>query len=82
MSKVIMGIQLQQRNSDAAKLQEILTEHGCSILTRVGMHMATKDECSPKGLILLEFMEDADDVAEFEGKLNALGNVVVKKMEF
>ncbi len=82
MSKVIMGIQLQQRNSDATKLQEILTKHGCSILTRVGMHMATKDECSPKGLILLEFMDDADDVAEFENAVKALGNVAIQKMEF
>lgn len=83
MSKVIMGIQVKERMQDALKLQSILSEYGCSINTRVGLHMATPDACSPSGLILLEFVDGSEsEIAKFEKELDALGGIIAKKMIF
>lgn len=83
MSKIIMGIQLKDRHEKAKDLQDILTQYGCYIKTRLGVHNASKNACSEKGLIILEFIDDAGDKArELEKEINDLGSVVIKKMEF
>lgn len=84
MSKIIMGIQLQKRHSSVPHLQDILTEYGCYINTRLGVHHdEEEDVCSEKGLIILEFIDNADEpAAEFEKKISAIENVIVRKMVF
>ena len=83
MAKIIMGIQLQKRHQTAPHFQDILTEYSCYINTRIGVHHATEDSCSEKGLIILEFVENADkQAAEFENKLSSIDDVIVRKMEF
>lgn len=83
MSKIIMGIQLQKRQETANEVQDLLTEYGCFIKTRLGVHHASADSCSEQGLIILEFIDKADNEAyELEKKLNCISGVEVKKMEF
>lgn len=83
MSKIIMGIKVQERMQNVIKVQELLTKHGCEISTRLGLHVASSDTCSPQGLIVLEFIDNADEVvAEFEKELAEIGNVEVQKMVF
>ncbi len=83
MSKIIMGIKLKERMKSASKFQELLSEYGCDIRTRLGLHAASYDDCSPDGLIILEFIDDADEAAaEFEKKASKAANVVIKKMVF
>lgn len=83
MSKIIMGVQLEQRNSTAAAVQDVLTEFGCYIQTRVGLHQTAEDACSPKGLIILELTENADgEAAALEGKLKKVPGVRIQKMVF
>lgn len=83
MSKIIMGIKLQERVKSATKVQELLTKYGCEISTRIGLHVASQESCSPQGLIVLEFIDDAEDsVAEFEKELAEIGDFVVQKMIF
>ena len=78
-----MGIQVEKRNSTAPELQKMLTDYGCAIKTRLGVHQASENECSEKGLIILEFLESAEKEArELEEKLLKLGGVTVKKMVF
>ena len=78
-----MGIKLQERMSDATKFQSILSEYGCSISTRLGLHMASADACSPSGLIILDFVDGAEKEAhKFEKEVLALGNVEIQKMKF
>ncbi len=36
MKRIIMGIQVGDRESEAVKVQELLTKHGCIIKTRLG----------------------------------------------
>lgn len=83
MSKTIMGIKLEERVKTASKVQELLSEYGCDISTRIGLHVASNDECSPNGLILLDFIDDTDDkVKEFEKKLVKIADVEIQKMVF
>lgn len=85
MKKIIMGIRVGFRKGDAPEIQKLLTEYGCYIKTRIGVHDADPDKkvCSEIGIILLEFVTGVDDkVAELEGKLAEIESVVVKKMEF
>jgi hypothetical protein len=83
MSKIIMGIQLNQRHETAKEVQDLLTQYGCSIVTRVGLHQTSTDFCSEQGLIILEFLDDSEKEAqELEKALSTVNYVVVKKMEF
>ena len=83
MSKVIMGIQLQERIEKAVKVQGLLSKYGCHITTRVGLHSSPPDSCSPIGLILLEFVEDAAEAAlELERELAEIDEIIVQKMVF
>lgn len=85
MSKIIMGIKVDHRHEDAPQVQQFLTDYGCYIKTRLGLHKATdnREVCSEDGLILLEFIMDAEnEVSELEGKLESLGGVHVRKMVF
>lgn len=83
MSKIIMGIKLQERMKSGVQVQELLSKYGCEISTRLGLHVASVDTCSTQGLIVLEFIDGADaTVAEFEKELLQIGDVVVQKMIF
>ncbi len=82
MKRVIMGIQIGDREADAVKVQELLTKHGCIIKTRLGLHEAG-NLCSSKGLIILEFIGGKDDEVEaLEKELKAIEDIAVEKMVF
>lgn len=79
----IMGIQVGNRESEALKVQELLTKNGCIIKTRLGLHESSEELCSITGLIILEFLPDKEgEIAVMEKELAALDTVVVKKMVF
>lgn len=83
MQKVIMGIQVEQRRETANKVQQMLTDYGCIVKTRLGLSQSCDDFCSDTGLILLEFLSSAGDkIIELEQKLESIEGVIVKKMEF
>lgn len=85
MSKVIMGIELGKRLETAADVQEVLTEYGCYIKTRIGLHSASDEGagCSEKGLILLEMTNGCEkQTEELKRELSEIEEVGVKTMEF
>lgn len=79
MKKTILGVHVAHRTKHTAKVQKILTEYGCSIRTRIGLHDAFEGVCSPNGLILLEMVNKA---AELKAALAKVPGVTVKKMVF
>ncbi|MBH1939503.1 hypothetical protein I5677_01185 [Mobilitalea sibirica] len=83
MAKTILGFVLHDRVKSASKVQELLTRYGCKINTRLGLHVASEDSCSKQGLILLEFIDNADKIAEdFEKELKGIADVDIQKMVF
>ncbi len=79
MKKTILGIHVAQRTKHTAKVQKILTDYGCSIRTRIGLHEAAEGACSPNGLILLEVVSRVTDLT---AALAQVPGVTVKKMVF
>ena len=81
MQKQVLLVLIGNRQQSAIKVQEILTESGCLIKTRLGLHEAAGDACSNSGLVILELMGAAADTKALEGKLNAIANVTAKLVE-
>ncbi|MTI69335.1 MAG: hypothetical protein FH751_03630 [Firmicutes bacterium] len=85
MKKIILGIQIGDRYDEAVEVQRTLTDFGCIIKTRVGLHQQEeyKEECTEKGLIILELVKNCGDKGkELEERLNNIEDVKVRKMEF
>jgi hypothetical protein len=75
-----MAILQKNRTETAPTVQDILTQYGCYIRVRLGLHDAALDSCSNAGLILLQLCGDNVPVTELEGKLQAVADVKVKTM--
>ncbi|NLV37318.1 MAG: hypothetical protein GXY17_11675 [Clostridiaceae bacterium] len=73
----IMILLVNNRVKNAAKLQEALTESGCMIKMRLGLHdaVAAADVCSNEGLIILQLVGSDEDVSALEKKLNSVEGV-------
>ena len=83
MSKIILGIQLEQRHETAKEVQDILTNYGCIITTRIGLHQSSEIACSEKGLIILELADHVKAEGDkLETELTGIKGVKVQKMEF
>lgn len=84
MSKdhVIIGIHVKNRKGCSQKVQELLTEYGCSIKTRLGLHEASDEFCSASGLIILELVKGSDKKDEICAKLKEMNCVDVQTMAF
>ncbi len=79
---VILGVHITDRIHHVDAVQHLLTEYGCSIRTRLGLHEADKGFCSPNGLLVLEMTDDEKTADQLAAKLNAVEGVEAKKMVF
>jgi len=79
---IILGVHITDRIKHVNLIQQVLTEFGCYIKTRLGLHEAGKDFCSPNGLMILELAGDAGKCAELELKLKQIEGASVQKMVF
>ena len=79
---IILGVHITDRIHHVDPVQHALTEYGCSIRTRLGLHEADAGFCSPNGLLLLEMTDDEPKAAELMDKLNAIEGVEAQKMTF
>ena len=77
----IMAIRLAPRNKIAPTVQEILTNYGCIIKVRLGLHDASMTECSSDGLILLQLIDKVEDIIRLKDELNSLEGVSAKTVE-
>jgi hypothetical protein len=79
---VVVGVHITDRVHRVKKVQQVFTEYGCQIKTRIGLHDADESFCSPNGLILLEMVGADKTIAEMIAKLRAIAGVEVKKIVF
>lgn len=79
---IIVGVHITERVIHAVEVQNVFTEFGCQIRTRLGLHEAEASVCSPNGVILLEMIDDDAKVAEMTERLQAIEGVEVKSMVF
>lgn len=78
--EMIMAIRTDKRRENAEALQKVLTEYGCSIKLRLGLHEAGT-VCSESGLILLVLTEPKEDIAKLEAALKKVEGIHYKTME-
>lgn len=76
----IVAIVQENRVETATKVQDILTNYGCHIRVRLGLHDAQIDKCSNAGIILLQMCADQKIVTEFEREIKGVPNVKIKYM--
>jgi hypothetical protein len=79
---IIFGIHITDRIKHVAEVQTLLSEYGCSIKTRLGLHETSKNSCSPNGLLILELLDDDKVAKEFAEKLSKITGIEVQKMVF
>lgn len=79
---VILGVHITDRLRRAGEVQRLLSEYGCSIKTRLGLHDTAPGACSPNGLLILEMVGDPAAATELAAMLGAVAGVEVKQMVF
>jgi len=80
--KRILGVLITDRKKEAGDVQKVLTQYGCSIKTRLGLHEASNEHCSNEGLILLELTGDYSEMDKLEKDLEKIEGTQTKKMTF
>lgn len=80
MKARIMAITIKKRNEEAIGVQSVLTEFGCYIQTRLGLH-DTYEGCSNTGIILLQLRCDDETAKNLTDKLENIDGVMVSLMD-
>jgi len=77
----LMGIVIENRREAAPMVQEVLTEFGCIIKMRIGLHEGTENSCSNEGFIILNLEDDDKEVERFVEQLTSIESVRVKNVK-
>ncbi len=79
---IVYGVHVIDRMNKVPDVQQLFTEYGCNIKTRIGLHDVSEGFCAPGGVILLEMFGDENVCEELRNKLAALEGVEVQEMVF
>lgn len=79
---LIMAVHVTDRLTKASQVQALLTEYGCNIKTRLGLHETGPDACSPNGILILELVNGAEACNELLQNLNAIDGIEAKLVAF
>lgn len=77
----IFGIRLSDRIENSTAFQNILSQYGCIIKTRIGLHDVSCGVCSPFGIILLEVLNDENAINSMVMDLQSIKGVKFNIME-
>jgi len=77
----VMSVLTNKRIQNVNEMQKVLTESGCIIKTRLGIHDASEDFCSNDGLIILHLIGSDTEIALLEQKLNEIPGIMAKNSQ-
>lgn len=77
----IIGIKLSNRIENSTQMQEILSDFGCVIKTRIGLHEVFNNTCKETGIILLEII-NAQSVPLLQKALCSIEGIELQQMVF
>ncbi|MEA4853441.1 MAG: hypothetical protein VB082_04080 [Christensenella sp.] len=77
----IIGLRVSHRTHNSLKLQQLLTEYGCNIKMRVGLHETSEEYCSDDGLIILQACGGKDLIERMVASFSKVEGVTAKMME-
>jgi hypothetical protein len=78
----ILGVYVNDRVKEVARIQPILTKYGCTIRTRLGLHTIDHDYAGDTGLLILELSGDLEECLKLENELLSIDKLDVQKMVF
>lgn len=78
---IILGIHITNRLKKASEVQQLFSQYGCNIKTRLGLH-EVQNVCSPNGIVLLEMYGEDAVCFELADKLAAIEGIEVQRMVF
>ena len=78
---VILGIKTENRFETSKCIQRVLTDFGCFVKTRLGLHDIQKGACPQYALILLEIPVKEKAIL-IEKKLLDISGIEIQRMEF
>ncbi len=58
----IIGVAIENRIEEAVKFQQVITQYGCTIRTRIGLHNIGEYKCVNYGIILLEVTDRINEI--------------------
>ena len=76
---IILGVHITDRLRKVAEVQQLFSQYGCNIKTRLGLH-EVENVCSPNGIVLLEMYGDDFVCFELADQLAAMEGIEVQKM--
>lgn len=86
VKRIILGVHTTNRVANVPDVQRVLTEYGCNIKTRLGLHTVNENMCSCSsssiGLLLIETCGPEEQIIEMEQKLKNIHGTIVEKMVF
>ncbi len=65
-----------RKSKKVPDVQKILTDYGCNIKTRLGLHDVSKSVCSALGILLLDTYGDEAEILEMKKKLKKVTGLV------
>ena len=78
---IVFGVHITDRLKHVDSVQHLLTQYGCNIKTRLGLH-EVQNVCSPNGLLILEMYGEDAVCFELAEKLSQIEGIEVQKMVF
>lgn len=80
--RVVIGVCITSRVKDVPVVQQILSEYGCNIRTRLGMHEVAGEYCAASGVVLLDMVGSPAEIDACQAKLTAVEGVQCQRLEF
>ena len=77
----IIGLRVDHRHANALNLQKALTEFGCNIKLRVGLHETNENFCSDDGIIMLQVCGEKETLEAMLDSLNAMDGIRAKMLD-
>lgn len=78
----IVGVHITNRFVNAPQVQQVLSEHGCNIKTRLGLHEVSEDLCSRGGILLLELFGSEAECNALVTRLKGIDGIELQEMIF
>ena len=77
----IMVVKIGARRKNSPGVQEVLSQFGCSIKVRLGLH-ETHEVCSDEGILILQLCGEREEMLRLETALNQMDKVKAKMVMF
>lgn len=79
---LIVGVRIENRDKSAVEVQKVLTEYGCYIRSRLGLHdQEPSGVCSPGGVLLLQLCSNDKEAKKLEKALDTIDGVKAKLID-